>query len=746
VFKRVSTETLAHVCARRPWTTIGVWVVIMAIAGVLVSGLLSSALTTEMESNPSLESTKGAALLEERLNGPEKFQEIVIVKSETLTVDDAAFRDKVDTVYADLLALGNSVVEGGMNYYLTGERSLVSADGHTTIMPMVLTGDYSTAVENVPQLLKVVDAANGQGGFEVLTTGSASFAHSMMQVAETDMQKAEFISMPVALIILVLVFGAVVAAVLPLGLGIVAIAVAFGAVAIIGQAYHLIFSSANMVSMLGLAVGIDYSLFIISRFREERRRGLAKLEAIRRTGATASRATFFSGTTVVLALSGLFLMPDKTFRSMAVGGIVVVAGAVFASLTILPALLSLLGDKVNALHLPFRKSNAVAHAPEHTGGFWDRVTSIVMRHPVVSLVLAVGLLLGAAAPFFDIRTGFSGISTLPDSLEAKQGYDILAKEFSVGLISPVEIVIDGAIDTEPVQAAIQRLQNALQADPILGPVHLQVNAAHDLALLTVAVPADSSSNLASDAVKRIRNQHIPEAFSGVRANVLVTGEAAASLDGTTMLNQKSPYVFGFVLALSFVFLTVVFRSLIVPLKAIVMNLLSVGAAYGLLVLVIQKGVGASLLGLQKVDTIESWLPVFLFAMLFGLSMDYHVFLISRIRERYDETHDNSEAVAFGLRSTAGIITGAAIIMVAVFSGFAMGDLVMIQQMGFGLAVAVLVDATIIRSILVPASMKLLGHWNWYLPSVLHWLPDLRAERSFRGGPQPLPVPVVSGEE
>ncbi|MBI5290058.1 MAG: MMPL family transporter, partial [Chloroflexi bacterium] len=333
----------------------------------------------------------------------------------------------------------------------------------------------------------------------------------------------------------------------------------------------------------------------------------------------------------------------------------------------------------------------------------------------------------ASIPYFNINTGFSGISTLPDSLPAKQAFEILNRDFSGGLIAPAQVVIDGDVSSPQVQQGIDRLNATLAADPEFGETSFEANSEGSLGLIEVPVAGDPNSDQAERAVKRLRDDYVPQAFNGVPARVLVGGDIAANLDGFAMLATYTPIVFAFVLGLSFILLTVVFRSIVVPIKAVIMNLLSVGAAYGLLVLVTQEGVGADLLGFQQVESIEAWLPLFLFAILFGLSMDYHVFLLSRIREHYDETHDNTESVVFGVRSTGRLITGAALIMVAVFAGFAAGDLVMFQEMGFGAGVAVLIDATIVRSILVPASMKLLGDWNWYLPGWLTWLPDVRVE-------------------
>jgi RND superfamily putative drug exporter len=533
------------------------------------------------------------------------------------------------------------------------------------------------------------------------------------------------------------VFGALVAAGGPVILAGISILVAFGATALISSFTALSFFISNMITMIGLAVGIDYALFVVERYREERRRGYDTLDALERTGATASKAVLFSGITVVLATIGLFLIPTIIFRSLGLGAILVVIAAVAATLTLVPALIALLGDR---LDWPRKKTYPTEGVAAHVidldtihGGFWGRVVRIVMAKPVISLVAAIGFLLLLALPYRDLNTGFAGAETLPPS-SPRDAYEILARDFSVGLIAPVEFVID-APRTESTDSAITSLQAELASNPIYNTADFLVmwNADDDLAHVTVPMTIVGSSPQAVDEIHRLRDEVAPRLFGAVDGSVYVTGETAFSADFFTLVDQWTPIVFAFVLGLSFILLLVVFRSIVVPIKAILMNLLSVGAAYGAIVLVFQKGYLTDFFGFDKSPTIEAWIPIFLFCVLFGLSMDYHVFLLSRIREHYDLTGNNRESVAVGLHSTARIITGAALIMVAVFAGFAAGRLVMLQQVGFGLAVAVLIDATIIRTIVVPAAMALLGDRNWYLPRWLNWLPDVRVE----GDPQAL---------
>jgi RND superfamily putative drug exporter len=491
----------------------------------------------------------------------------------------------------------------------------------------------------------------------------------------------------------------------------------------VGQVFPLSVFATNMLTGMGLALGIDYSLFVLSRFREERLHGREKFDAIAAVGATASRAVLFSGIAFTLAMVGLLLVPHTIMRSLAAGAIVAGLVSVAAALTLLPALLGLLGDRVNALRIPFFGRTAA----REQSPFWSRTVQTVMRRPLTSLVLATAALLAMASPVLALRSGEAGVSTLPDRLTAKQGYLALNSEFPGETTEPVEIVIDGDAAAPAVQSGIERLRERLAGEDLFGRAELETNGAGDLTVLTVPIRGDPLGPEAVDVVRELRSEHVPQAFPDPGVNVLVTGDTAESIDESDTMGDWLPIVFSFVLGLSFVLLTVAFRSLVVAAKAIAVNLLSVGAAYGLLVLVFQEGIGNELFGFPQVDTIESWVPLFLFAVLFGLSMDYHVFLLSRIRERFRQTGDNTDAIAHGVGSTGRIITGAALIIVAVFSGFARGDLVMFQQMGFGVAVALLLDATVVRLVLVPAAMELLGERNWYLPTWLRWLPDVHVE-------------------
>jgi len=738
-----STAGVARISARRPWHVLACWLVLLVLASVAATGL-SDAFTTDSDFTNNPESVRADNLLGQRMRegGGEPVTETIVIRSETLTVDDAAFRQVVERTAARLRAEPR-LFGPTMTYYdavATGDPSaagLVSADRHTTLIPVsfvsdasVYTGDYLDAV-----------AAEGREGIQVLTVGDLSVDDAFNRAAEEDLIKGEGLGLLATLVVLVVVFGALVAAGVPVVLALVSIFVAVGLTALLGRVMDLSFFIVNMITMIGLAVGIDYALFVVERYREERRHGRAKLEAIEVAGGTASKAVLFSGTTVVFALMGMLLIPTVLFHSLGAGAILVVIVAVLATLTLVPALLSLLGDRIDWPRRRRYDAAAVAaqdrydHETIHRG-FWGGLTRVVMARPIVSVVLCVSVLVAATLPYLDLQRGQSGVESLPPG-DVRTAYEVLTNDFAAGLLAPVQIVIDGQRDGET-EAGIDRLVASTETNNTFGAAEtVEWNAANDLALLRIPLTVDGSSPDALAAVELLRNDLIPAAFDGLPATVLVTGGPAFNADFEGVVRDYTPLIFVFVLGLSFLLLTMAFRSIVVPAKALVMNLLSVGAAYGLMVLVFQKGVGADFFGFQQTPVIEAWIPIFLFCVLFGLSMDYHVFLLSRIREHYDLTGNNTESVAVGLQATGKIITGAALIMLAVFAGFASGQLVMFQQMGFGLAVAVVIDATIVRSILVPASMTLLGKWNWYLPSWLRWLPDLRVE----GVPVQIPLPV-----
>ncbi|MBA3434373.1 MAG: MMPL family transporter [Actinobacteria bacterium] len=724
---KLSTQALASASARHPWRTIGAWTAVFVLAVVAIVALLGDSLTSDdaPTNNPESERALEAQGRAFRPESGAAVTDIVVVRSDRHTVDSPEFEAFVRMLVAesDVVALARA-----RTYLDDSGGSLVSEDRHATVVPIGILDEGEAEV-----VIEAVERADEDAAFSASVTGDQTLDYDFNLLSQEDLEKGELqFGLPAALIILLLVFGAVVAGLIPLLMAIVSIVVALGLTALLAQPFELSIFIVNMLTGMGLALGIDYSLFVVSRYREERGRGREQFDAIAASGSTASRAVVFSGTAFVVAMFGMLLVPSSIMRSLAAGAILVGIVSVVAATTLLPALLGLLGDRVNALRIPIVGKRTL-EASSGEGRVWGAIVRRVLRRPILSLALSTGVLLALALPILGMNVGTSGVSTLPDRFVSKQGFVALERDFPEATTDPVEIVVSGGASRTEVSAALDRLRSTLAADPRFGLGEIRRSENGDVAVLSVPVEGDPSSSQAVAAVRELRSEVVQRTFEGTDAEVLVGGTTSENIDYFSSVIDPAPLVIVLVLVLTFLLLSVVFRSVVVAATAVVLNLLSVAAAYGLLVLVFQYGVGAGLLGFQEVDTIEAWVPLFLFSVLFGLSMDYQVFLLSRIQERYRQTRDTTDAVTFGVASTARIITGAALIIVAVFSGFARGDLVMFQQMGFGVAVALLIDATIIRSVLLPSAMRLLGEANWYLPSWLEWLPRLDVE----GDQQPL---------
>ena len=675
-----------------------------------------------------------------------------------------------------------------------GGRSGPDAGGRSTLTEFILVSSDSYVPGDAEFTAFLVDAADlSRDGFLVQVFGEASINHTFETLAEEDLTTGESIGIGVALIILALVFGAVVAAVIPILLAIAAIFIAIGLTGVVGQFVELNEFVPNIMTMMGLAVGIDYSLFILSRYREERGNGLSEADAVEKAWATAGRAVVFSGITVVFALLGMLLIPERVFQAFRVGSILVVFVAVLASLTLLPAMVGILGDRVNAVKAPliptlimfgigvgivgfmwgigpnvmlvsaivfllliisslarrFAGIRIPGFGSDDTAsddsqrGFWNTITIAVMKKPLISMLAATAFLLILAYFFLELEKGTSGIAVLPDDEPAKQAFQTLDDKFGFGSDAPALVVIDGDVGSESFRIAIDNLEAAMISEPGLNDPETRIEPTANLATLRSQIPGDPNNQKALVTIRRLRGELIPAAFEGVPTSyydAYVGGVSAQVVDSVKMTDEYMPIVIGTVLALSFVLLLFAFRSITISIASIIINLQSVGAAYGLVVLVFQKGFMIDLFGFEQVEQIEFWLPLFMFSILFGLSMDYHVFMLSRIKERYDETGNAPESVAFGLRTTASIITGDALIMVAVFGGFALGQIAFFQAMGFGLGAAVLLDATIVRSLLVPSVMRLLGERAWYFPKWLEWMPNISIEGT-PAGTQSAPEPA-----
>jgi uncharacterized membrane protein YdfJ with MMPL/SSD domain len=727
--KATRLQRIALACATRPWRTIGAWLAAIVLAVVAIGALLGGALTTEGNptNNPQSQRAKDVREAAFPAASGAAITDIIVVRSRRYTVDAPQYRAFVRTLAGEVR--GAKGVESVRTYVgSSDDPSLVSKDRRATMVQFSMPDESSSGIDDV---ISTVKRADGSPAFAVTVTGQRTVNHDFNQLSEDDLRSGELqFGLPAALIILLLVFGTVVAGLVPLMIALPSIIVALSFVAILGHVFSLSIFTINMLTGMGLALGIDYALFVVSRFREERGRGREKLDAISASAMTANRAVLFSGTTFVIAMFGMFIVPNSIMRSLAVGAILVGIVSVVASATLLPALLGVLGDRVDRLRIPIvgRRSLEAAN-PE--GRFWGAIVRGVLRRPVLAASLSVALLLAVATPIFGLHIGTSGPTLLPERFEARQGFEALQRNFPGATANPVEIVVAKGATKPAAEQALVRLETRLASDPRFGRGEIERSPNGVVSVLSVPVRGDPSGDAAVAAVRHLRSTIVPAAFENTDAEIFVGGTTSENVDYFDSVIKPAPWVIVFVLGLTLVFLTVVFRSVVIAGTAVVLNLLSVGAAYGLLVLVFQDGFASGLLGFNHVDTIEAWVPLFLFSVLFGLSMDYQVFLLSRIKERYDETGDTTAAVTFGVSSTARIITGAALIIVAVFAGFAAGELVMFQQMGFGVAAALLIDATIIRSVLLPATMHLLGGWNWYLPHWLDWLPKLQVEGTTR---------------
>jgi putative drug exporter of the RND superfamily len=707
------TERLARGAAVRPRRTLALWGVAVLVAlGLVATSLHGLSSQGKVVGKP--ESTRAKDTIAQAFPGvvASEKQDVIVVSSGRYTVDSPQFRAFGRRLTAALQATGE---------VRDARPVAVSRDGHAALVSVHIRSD--SGARPVEQ---AVEKANG-GAFEAGITGYHTTGYDFGKQSQTDLEKGELaFGLPAALVVLVLVFGALAAGLVPVLMAILSIIVALGLVALLSLEFSLSVFIVNMLTGMGLALGIDYSLFVVSRYREERLLGLAKEDAIAHAGATASRAVLFSGSTFVVALIGMFIVPTSIMRSLALGAILVGIVSVAAALTLLPALLSIAGDRVDALRVPILGRN-LGRADAAEARVWRRIVERVLRRPALSLAVAVAAMLAAASPIFGLHIGANGVSTLPSSLPSKQGYLLLQRAFPVQNPEPVRIVVVGG-ERAAVHRDLVRLDRRLAAEGSFGAGAIRTSTRENVALLTSPVRGDPVGGAAVKTVRDLRANVIPSIFRGSGAHVYVGGITADNVDYFDAVTSPTPYVLLFVLGLSFVLLTVAFRSIVVALVSVLLNLLSVGAAYGLLTLVFLYGDGASLFGFRHTHVIDAWVPLFLFSVLFGLSMDYQVFLMSRIRERYDASGSTREAVVGGVASTARIITGAALIIVVVFAGFAAGKLVMFQQMGFGVAVALLLDATIIRSVVLPSALALLDRRTWYLPRWLEWIPHVEVER------------------
>jgi len=710
--------------SRHRWQAIAGWLLFV----VLAVALGGSVETNELEDE---ELSVGESRTADQVVAdafPENTQETVLIQSnEGSTADEPEFQRVVNDVVERLAATPNVI--DVHSPYLAGSKGAISEDGRSALLTFEIPdpGDDSEVtpedlVEAPLATLEEAEAANP--GFRIDEFGDASANLQVTEAIEEDFQRAEVTSLPITLVILLVAFGALVAALVPLLLAVTAVAAAIGLLGPLSQVWPVDQSVTSVVLLVGLAVGVDYSMFYLRRVREERAFGRETPGALQVAAATSGRAVLFSGVTVAIAMAGMFVAGASTFTSFAVGTIAVVVIAVLGSLTVLPAVLSRLGDGVNRGRIPLISRGDRLGSSESR--VWSAILDRVLGRPVVATILATGVLLLLALPVLGMKLAVPGFETLPQDLAVIQTYDDIQEAFPGNQI-PAEVVVERgtASDVEFTIGVHNMREAAESSDSVQPPVTVQFSADHGVAILEVPIVGNGTDDASYAALAEVRDELVPATVGqvpGLQAHV--TGYTAGSKDFNDLMSARVPVVFAFVLGLAFLLLLATFRSIVIPIKAIALNLLSVAAAYGIVVWIFQEGHLESLLGFESTGAIVSWLPLFLFVLLFGLSMDYHVFILSRVREAYDRGMPTAEAVRTGIKGTASVVTAAAAVMVAVFAIFATLSSVIFKQFGVGLAVAVLIDATIVRSVLLPATMTLLGDWNWYLPRWLEWLPRI----------------------
>jgi RND superfamily putative drug exporter len=659
--------------------------------------------------------------------------EHVLIQSQSLTVRDPEFKAAIRETAAKLA--GAQYVVNVKSPFTGG--GLVSEDGHSALVDFEITGDSLQAADRLGPSQDAIQAVQDEHPNLIVDQfGSASSNKELQDTFTSDLLQAETLSLPLTLLILILAFGTLVAAVIPLLLGITAVIAAESLVAIPSQISPVDSNLSSVILLIGLAVGVDYSLFYIRREREERAAGRSERSSLEVAAATSGRAVLISGLTVMAAMAGMFLTGDKTFISFAEGTILVVAIAMFASVTILPGVLAWLGDRIEKGRLPLIGRRRSAGESRFWGGLVDRV----MRRPWLSIAIAGGLLLALAIPALNLKIVVTSVDDLPQDLPVIQTYNRLKAAF------PKEgVTVDVAVQADDVKSGVaatgiaELRKEARSSRYVLSGADVTYSKDGTVALIAIPTAGNGNDATSTAALDEIRNQIVPATVGDINGvTVNVTGVAAQSKDFRQLLVDRLPLIFAFVFALAFLLLLYTFRSIVIPLKAILLNLLSVGAAYGVLVLVFQDGHGERLLGFTSNGGVTSWLPLFLFVILFGLSMDYHVFILSRVREAYEGGMSTTEAVRHAIATTAGTVTSAAVVMVVVFAVFVTLSFLDFKEMGVGLAVAIFIDATVVRGVLLPATMRVLGDWNWYLPRWLEWMPQ--AGRRWAGAAEAVPDP------
>jgi uncharacterized membrane protein YdfJ with MMPL/SSD domain len=705
--------------ARHRKTAVFGWLLFVVLATVL-GGMVGSLQTTDKDNG--IGQSGRAEQMIDRAGINEPATETVLIQAEDFTATDPRFHAAVDDTVAAVRATG--AASAVKSPYGDGA---VAPNGHSALVTVTMAGDPDTADQRVAPVLAAVAGVQAKHPALVVDEfGEASADKWFDDSFSHDFSRAEWTAVPLALGILLIAFGALVAAVLPVLLALTAFIAAGGLVALSSHVLHTSDDASSVMLLVGLAVGVDYCLFYLRREREERASGRSAQDALAIAAATSGRAVMVSGLTVVVAMAGMFLTGIADFEAMGMATILVVITAVLGSVTVLPALLSMLGDRVAKGRVPFLGRRMNAPTTEAGNRFWRAVLGRVLRRPLVSAAIATAFLLALAAPLLGMHTAnLTFAQQLPKGNALVAAQQRIADAFPGNPNQATVVVTADRLDSPAMTAALADFRKQAVATGLLhDPITVTAHPAQHIELVDVPMAGSGNDRTSTDALAALRGTVVPHTFGAVAGTqAAVTGDTAGSEDFNTQMTGSLLPVFAFVMGFAFLLMLLSFRSVTVALTALVLNLLSVAASYGALTLVFQHGVGASLIGTTGVGAIESWVPLFLFVILFGLSMDYHVFVVSRIKEAHDRGLATRAAVAHGITSTAGVVTSAATIMVAVFGVFGTLDMQSMKQMGIGLAVAVLIDATVIRAVLLPSLMSLLGERNWYLPRWLSWLPD-----------------------
>jgi uncharacterized membrane protein YdfJ with MMPL/SSD domain len=705
---------MGHWSARHRKKAIFGWLAFVIGAFALGTFVLKQQMIVFETSGPG-ESGRADTILYEDFKQPAG--ESVLVQNSELRATHPEFKAAVQDVITRVGAVAAiAKVESPFDEENTGQ---ISDDKHSVLVELEIAGESDKATDKIdPVVDRVKEVQSAHPDFYIGSVGTST-GKDVQEAFFEDLQKAGLLSLPLTLIILVVAFGALVAAGIPLLLGLTAVLATMGLITVWSQFLPMAEGVGALVLLIGLAVGVDYSMFYLKREREERAAGRSEEAALEAAAATSGRSVLISGLTVLVAMSGMFLTGDATFAAFAVATMTVVAVAMLGSLTVLPAVLSKLGDRVDRGRVPFVHR---LQRKDGEGRIWGAIINRVLRRPVLSVLLAGGLLVALAVPAYQLKPANPTIDTYPQNLLTT--YNRLKEEFPGTEIGASVVVKAPNVEAPEVQEAIGQLKwRAIDSGVMNEPIDVDVNPAKTVAHISIPIEGDGVDSTSNQALTALRDEIIPPTLGTLEnSEVGVTGTTAQSRDYSDQLKANAPLVFAFVLILAFVLMLLSFRSIVIAAKAVILNLLSVGAAYGILVLVFQHGWGKGILGFEFTGGIDPFLPILLFVILFGLSMDYHVFILSRIREGYDNGMSTEEAITHGIKSTAGVVTSAAIVMVAVFAVFGALQALLFKQFGVGLAAAILIDATIVRAVLLPASMKLLGDWNWYLPKWLEWLP------------------------